>query len=101
MDLGATVCHARTPRCDVCPIAALCRSRGRATPPAPRRQAAFATSDRRVRGRIIAALRDAPRGLEPSELRRAIGDRRVARLTMTLQREGLAIQRMGRVRLPE
>jgi A/G-specific adenine glycosylase len=101
MDLGATVCLARAPRCDVCPIAALCRSRGRATPPAPRRQAAFATSDRRVRGRIIAALRDAPRGLEPSELRRVISDRRVARLTLALQREGLAIQRGKRIRLPD
>ena len=100
MDLGATVCLARTPRCDVCPIAAICRSRGRATPPPPRRQAAFATSDRRVRGRIIAALRDAPRGLSPSELRRAIGDVRVDGLVETLRHEGL-LERSGRfLRLP-
>ena len=100
MDLGATVCLARTPRCDVCPIAANCRSRGRATPPPPRRQAAFATSDRRVRGRIIAALRDAPRGLSPSELRRAIGDVRVDGLVETLRHEGL-LERSGRfLRLP-
>jgi A/G-specific adenine glycosylase len=26
MDLGATVCIARKPRCEVCPIAKLCRS---------------------------------------------------------------------------
>ncbi|MEO8633519.1 MAG: A/G-specific adenine glycosylase, partial [Chloroflexota bacterium] len=55
MDLGATVCLARTPRCESCPIAAACRSCGNAALPAPRRQTAFATSDRRVRGRIIAA----------------------------------------------
>jgi A/G-specific adenine glycosylase len=101
MDLGATVCVGRAPRCDVCPIAAMCRSRGRAAPPAPRRQAVFATSDRRVRGRIVAALRDAPRGLKLSELRGAIGDERVARLTLDLEREGLAVRRDGRVRLPD
>jgi A/G-specific adenine glycosylase len=27
MDLGATICVARRPRCPVCPVAALCRSR--------------------------------------------------------------------------
>ena len=101
MDLGATLCVARAPRCDVCPIAAVCRSRGRAAPPAPRRQPAFVTSDRRVRGRIVAALREAPRGLTPSELKRAIGDPRVARLTLALEEEGLVAQRKGRVRLPD
>ena len=101
MDLGATVCLARTPRCGACPIAALCRSRGRAAPPMPRRQASFLTSDRRVRGRIVAALRDAPSGLRPSDLRRAIGDDRVGRLTLELEGEGLAVVRRGRVRLPD
>ena len=101
MDLGATVCIARAPRCDVCPIAPVCRSRGRAVPPAPRHQATFATSDRRVRGRIIAALRDAPHGLKASELKRAIGDERVERLTLALERDGLAVHKEGRVRLPD
>jgi len=27
MDLGATVCSARAPRCPICPVAAICRSR--------------------------------------------------------------------------
>ena len=101
MDLGATVCIARAPRCDACPIASACRSRGRAAPPAPRHQASFATSDRRVRGRIVAALRDAPRGLKVSELKAAIGDERVTRLALALERDGLAVQREGRVRLPD
>jgi A/G-specific adenine glycosylase len=101
MDLGATICLARTPRCETCPIAALCHSRGRAAPPTPRRQASFATSDRRVRGRIVAALRDAPNGLRRSDLRRTIGDDRVGRLTLELEREGLAVLHRGRVRLPD
>ncbi len=29
MDLGATVCAARKPKCTACPVATLCRSRGR------------------------------------------------------------------------
>jgi A/G-specific adenine glycosylase len=100
MDLGATICLGREPRCDRCPIAALCRSRDHAAPPTPRRQAAFATSDRRVRGLIVAALRDAPSGVELADLRRAIGDSRVARLTLELEREGLATRSGKRVHLP-
>jgi A/G-specific adenine glycosylase len=99
MDLGATVCLARAPRCDVCPIARDCRSRGRVVHAAPRRQAAFATSDRRVRGRIIALL--AERGdLTARTLERAIGDSRARRIASVLEREGL-IERAGDiVRLP-
>ncbi len=101
MDLAATVCLARTPRCETCPIAEDCRSRGRVVRAAPRRQAAFATSDRRVRGRIVAALREAPHGLRVAELWRVVGDARVARLTLTLQTEGLLSRRRGRVRLSD
>jgi A/G-specific adenine glycosylase len=101
MDLGATVCLARSPRCDVCPVAEICRSRGRVVRAAPRRQVAFATSDRRVRGRIVAALRDAPDGLGLAELRRVVGDVRVARLALALENEGLLARRRGRVRLSD
>jgi A/G-specific adenine glycosylase len=99
MDLGATVCLARTPHCDTCPIAEDCRSRGRVVRAAPRRQAAFATSDRRVRGRIVALLRERDR-VTLAELRDAIGDARADRLVDTLQDEGL-LERSGHfVRLP-
>jgi len=60
MELGATVCTARTPRCGACPIAAWCASAGRPAVPAARaRRAAserFEDSNRWVRGRIVAAL---------------------------------------------
>jgi A/G-specific adenine glycosylase len=99
MDLGATVCLSRTPRCGSCPIAGGCRSRGRVVRAAPRRQAAFATSDRRVRGRIVAVLRERDR-VTLAELRAAIGDARADRLVDTLQGEGL-LERSGRfLRLP-
>jgi A/G-specific adenine glycosylase len=99
MDLGATVCLARAPRCDLCPIAEDCRSRGRVVRAAPRRQAAFATSDRRVRGRIVAVLRDHD-AMSEAGLRRAVGDARTGDLLAVLVEEGL-IERAGRsVRLP-
>jgi len=100
MDLGATVCLARTPRCDVCPIADGCRSRGRVVPTVPRRQAAFATSDRRVRGRIVELLRDGD-SLTLRALTARLGDRRVPRLARTLAAEGLLEITRGRVRLAE
>jgi A/G-specific adenine glycosylase len=99
MDLGATVCVARTPRCAACPIAVGCRSRGRVVRAAPRRQAAFATSDRRVRGRIVALL--AERGeMTIGELARATDDTRARTIAGVLAREGL-IEHVGDlVRLP-
>jgi len=100
MDLGATVCLARTPRCDVCPIAEGCRSRGRVVRAAPRRQAAFATSDRRVRGRIVAILREGD-GLTLRDLTARLDDPRVPQLARTLADEGLLEIMRGRARLPE
>ncbi|CAN5509846.1 A/G-specific adenine glycosylase [soil metagenome] len=67
MDLGATVCTARQPRCGECPLQQRCGWAGGPGPdPAaagdhrPRRQAAFAGSARQSRGRIVAALRAGP-----------------------------------------
>jgi A/G-specific adenine glycosylase len=99
MDLGATVCVSRAPRCGACPIASACRSRGRVIRAAPRRQAAFATSDRRLRGRIVALLvaRD---GMSIRSLATVMADARTARLTKTLLAEGLLEIDRGRVRLP-
>lgn len=101
MDLGATVCTARAPRCSECPLEGLCRARATGiVATTPRRQAAFATSDRRVRGRILAALRESPAGLAATALRTRIDDERVPRLIGALAAEGL-VQRVGRrVRLP-
>jgi A/G-specific adenine glycosylase len=99
MDLGATVCLARTPRCDSCPLADGCRSRGRVVRAAPRRQAAFATSDRRVRGRIVAVLGEHDT-MSEAALQRAVGDARTHDLLAALVDEGL-VERAGRaVRLP-
>jgi len=72
MELGATVCTARAPRCDACPIAETCAWR-RAGYPAydgPRKaaQAGFAGSDRQVRGLVMRELRAAHRPVTGGEL---------------------------------
>jgi A/G-specific adenine glycosylase len=99
MDLGATVCVSRAPRCDACPAAALCRGRGNTAPAVRARQSPFATSDRRVRGRIVALLRDRE-SMTANAVRRELADDRVLQLLFALVSEGL-VQRHGRrVRLP-
>jgi A/G-specific adenine glycosylase len=63
MDLGKTVCLARIPRCDVCPLAAACPSRGRRFEPS-RRQGPFEGS---FRQRRAAALRTVLAGSQPRD----------------------------------
>jgi A/G-specific adenine glycosylase len=62
MDLGATVCLARVPRCGVCPLAWRCPSRGRRFEPL-RRQSSFEGSFRQRRGRTLRLLAAGPRAL--------------------------------------
>lgn len=103
MDLGATVCRARAPRCASCPVGTMCLSRGAVGSGAPRRRPAeeYWRSARRARGRIVEALRAAPHGLSLPALRRAVGDQRVPSLVGALAAEGLLERRGARVRLPE
>ena len=70
MELGALVCTARAPRCPVCPLLRSCRwvASGRPQLPAPvKRAQSWTGSDRQVRGRLMAVLRQAP-GPVPAEL---------------------------------
>ncbi|HUQ16962.1 MAG TPA: hypothetical protein VM070_04165, partial [Candidatus Saccharimonadales bacterium] len=63
MDLGATICTARAPRCDACPFRARCRFLRSSARPVPALKApvgGYDSSDRRVRGRIVALLAAAP-----------------------------------------
>ena len=98
MDLGATVCTARRPRCDACPLARRCPSYGLApeAPAAPARpRVRFEDTDRFVRGRIVAALAAGdplPGGIAQERLARALGG---------LERDGLVVRApSGDVRLP-
>ncbi len=86
-DLGSTVCLARVPRCEVCPLAAACPSRGRRYEPL-RRQSAFEGSFRQRRAR---ALRAVARGDAPAD----------AEAIDSLARDGLVTVAAGAVSLPE
>jgi A/G-specific adenine glycosylase len=94
MDLGATICTARRPRCAACPLDG-CRSRDRVGPAPARRGGGprFEDTDRYVRGRIVAALtRGEPLPeVEPVRLERALAG---------LARDGLVVREAGGVRLP-
>lgn len=114
LDLGATVCTARAPRCDACPLADGCAWRGAAaggaTPPDPavttagtsRPQPRFEGSDRQGRGRLLAALRTGT--VARAELAAASGwpddPDRAARVADGLVADGLATWRRGRLAPP-
>jgi A/G-specific adenine glycosylase len=70
MELGALVCTARSPRCTSCPLAPGCAWRLAGHPPldAPvKRPQGYAGTDRQVRGRLLAVLRDSERPV-PAEI---------------------------------
>lgn len=82
MELGATVCTARAPRCGLCPLRR-CAWREAGHPPATgpaRRVQTYAGTDRQVRGRLLDVLRG-----NDSPVTRAELD--VAWLTDTAQRD--------------
>ena len=88
-DLGATVCLARVPRCDVCPLAERCPARGRRYEPL-RKQSQFEGS---FRQRRAALLRLVAADAQPVEaLDREAVD--------SLLRDGLVEQSGELVRLP-
>lgn len=76
MELGATVCRARSAACDRCPLAAWCASAGSVViaprgPASPR----FEDTNRWVRGRIVAALaagEPLPAGIDPARMDTAV-----------------------------
>ena len=109
MDLAATVCTARAPRCAACPLAGMCRSASsigeaaRATPtPAPASPATlFKRTNRWLRGRLLATVRDAPAGSwvdAPDGLGEHDRDAVLAALH-GLERDGFVEFRDGRARL--
>ena len=89
MDLGATVCLARIPRCDACPLAEVCPSRGIRDEPA-RKQGPFEGSFRQRRSATLRVVAEAPRELG------ALDDEAVR----SLERDALVVVEDGVVALP-
>ena len=76
MELGATVCRARSAACERCPVAAHCASAGQPVARAQRAaRPAFTETNRYVRGRIVAALaagEGLPADIAPERLQLAL-----------------------------
>ena len=88
-DLGATVCLARVPRCELCPLAGACPSRGRRYEPL-RKQSRFEGSFRQRRALLLREVAAEPRLLEALD-RDAVD---------SLLRDGLVEQSGEFIRLP-
>jgi A/G-specific adenine glycosylase len=105
MELGAVVCTARSPRCEVCPIADACAWRLAGYPAFEGRRAPvqkkFAGSDRQVRGLILAELRasDIPVTAGEIALVWAIDEQRDRALAGLLV-DGLVVEVGGAFELP-
>ena len=89
MDLGATVCIARVPRCERCPLASACPSRGRRYEPL-RRQGPLEGSFRQRRARTLRLV-----AAEPTPLAELDGE-----AVRALAVDGLVEIATGLVRLP-
>jgi A/G-specific adenine glycosylase len=105
MELGALVCTAATPRCHSCPISDRCAWNLTGRPAydgPPRRGQAWAGTDRQVRGRLMAVLRDAEGSVtrarldavwpEPGQRDRAL---------QSLLADGLLVETDGLYALPD
>ena len=108
MELGATVCVARKPACDICPLAGHCRFLKAGLPglgagrTRPRQR--FAGTDRQVRGAILQALRQASGAPVPrKDLKPLCKDEiRLDRCIASLDEDGLLeIGQDGSLSLPK
>jgi len=104
MELGALVCTARSPRCGSCPVVAMCawHAAGRPDGATHRKVQTYAGTDRQVRGRLLAVLRDSETDVTQPELDAVWHDPvQRARALAGLVTDGL-VERVGagRYRLP-
>jgi A/G-specific adenine glycosylase len=89
MDLGATVCLARVPRCEACPLAEQCPSRGVREEPL-RKQGPFEGSFRQRRAEVLRLVADSPQQIDE------LDDKAVR----ALERDGLVVVEQDVVALP-
>jgi A/G-specific adenine glycosylase len=102
MEFGAVVCRPRAPRCDACPLARGCPSRGDPARVPVQRQAPLAGSDRAVRGAVVRLLGASPdHRAHEAELQARIGVTTVrwARILAALERDRLVHRDEGRIGL--
>ncbi|GAB3624539.1 A/G-specific adenine glycosylase [Mariniluteicoccus endophyticus] len=104
MELGALVCTARSPRCVDCPVLDSCAwvAAGRpAHDGPPRRGQTYAGTDRQVRGRLLAVLREADGPVDATALTAVWDDAdRRNRCLASLLHDGLVVRRGDAYALP-
>jgi A/G-specific adenine glycosylase len=105
MELGALVCTARSPRCDVCPLRNICAWRSAGYPPyAGARKPAqkkYEGSDRHVRGLIMRELRGSHIPVTDAEIEPLWADAiQRDRALASLVSDGLAVRTEGGYLLP-
>lgn len=104
MDLGATICTARSPRCSDCPVASLCMSHTgmrRTAPPTIKKERLInGLPGRAYRGKIIEVLRESDRSMRVEAVGKRIHTgfsrrhgRWLASLISRLERDGLVTTR--------
>lgn len=113
MDLGATVCTARSPKCSACPLSTLCPSAGIMKPMQRERRSepTFRGEPRRLwRGRVVDVLRTVgAMGVTPSALSKTVlgadatSEERhwLTELITALERDGLVTRKGRRVTLAD
>ena len=96
MELGATICTARSPQCEICPIAQSCvwRFKGYPKSRAPKRKTqAWHGTDRQCRGTILNYLREKDRGTR-SQFEKLWSDKKqVEKALKSLETDGLIERR--------
>lgn len=98
MELGALVCTAARPACEVCPVAAECswRRDGRPASTSRRKAQRYEGSDRQCRGALMAVLRDASGPVPAATLGLDWPDQAQRdRVLVALVDDGLAERRSG------
>ncbi|UFS61076.1 HhH-GPD family protein [Subtercola endophyticus] len=108
MELGAVICTARAPRCELCPLISVCAWRAAGYPgySGPRKavQKKYEGSDRQVRGIVLAALRvahDTSTSVPRHELDALWPDPvQLARALTGLLADGLAVEAPNGFTLP-
>jgi A/G-specific adenine glycosylase len=102
MEFGAMVCRARRPACPTCPVRSGCPSRDMAPHVPVPRQAAFAGSERLLRGRLLRELSGAGGHAIPlARARRLAGGHDLDGVLERLERDGLVHRRGAWLRLGE
>jgi A/G-specific adenine glycosylase len=107
MELGALVCVSRGPRCAACPITSECRWLAAGAPSAEetgvrtRQSQGYEGTDRQVRGRLLAVLRDAEAAVDTAALDGTWPDHEQrGRALVSLLDDGLVVAVPGGYALP-